>query len=126
MTEQEKWEREKFYQTVILSLETVPNPGYWGNSLDILKEVLPLYAEAESSIEQMVRILLLGEMDSPMNEKVMEFFPTENDIQETKNLYKTLEKVNSDTEWDEIMEDLGWHCYQMLEVIADEELWWLT
>ena len=100
MTEQEKWEREKFYQTVILSLETVPNPGYWGNSLDILKEVLPLYAEAGSSIEQMVRILLLGEMDSPMNEKVMEFFPTENDIQETKNLYKTLEKVNSDTEWD--------------------------
>lgn len=128
MTEREKREREEFYQTVILSLDEIPSLHLtlsWMRQRDILQELLPMRADAGSIAELLVRALLLGTLDRPIyedseeNEQVLEYAANP---KETQRLYQAVNTSQTDKEWTEAMQDLGWHCLEILDAIWTENL----
>lgn len=131
MTGQEKRERETFYTTVILALKETPEvTGSLFNSRDQLLEILPLYADAGSLIEMMVRAMLLGaDPEGPLyenteeNREFLELWKADKETaRETETLYNALKNAETSSEIDEAMREFGWHCLQILEAIPDEGL----
>ena len=131
MTGQEKRERETFYTTVILAMEETPEvTGNLFNSRDQLLEILPLYADAGSLIEMMVRAMLLGaDPEAPLyenteeNREFLELWKADEETtRKTETLYSALENAGTSDERDEAMQKFGWHCLQILEAIPDEGL----
>lgn len=129
MTEQEKREREEFYKTVMLSLGVMAQS--WDNTVDLtslfaLQEILPDYADAGSKEEKLVRGILLGETDEPVDEETADLmFLGAADAEETKKLYEAVKNAQTEEEWDSRIWELGWHCLEWLDVIWREDLLFL-
>lgn len=127
MTEREKREREEFYQTVILSLGEIPSQYLTMSRMrdrDILQEILPMYADAGSIVEKLVRALLLAKPeqiyeDSEENEELLEFATNP---EETQRLYQAVKNAQTDEQWSNGMQELGWHCLETLDAIWTENL----
>ena len=125
MTQQEKREREEFYETVMAAVGIMASD--WGGDSCLnpfaVQEVLPMYADAGSWEERLVRGILLGETDEPLDEETAErLYVGAADAEETKKLYKAIQNMKDDEDWEEKMWDFGWHCLEWLDVIWMEHL----
>ena len=116
MTGREKREREAFYKTIMLSLSEVDGES-------VLLDVLPMAAEAGSQPETLVRGMLMGETDKMVSEEEADrMYLGYADKKEAESLYKATEDAQTDAEWTQAMQALGWFCQDALSPILSESL----
>ena len=106
------------YETALLSMNELPAQElslHQARLLEILQELLPDSWQPGSRETQVVCALLTGQGEESAAAYAL-------DPEETESLFLAVENAQTEGEWSRAMEDLGWHCLEVLEPVWTEGL----
>ena len=109
-------DEKKLYELALLSLDELPTQELSPEEtrrLDILRELLPMDYREGSRETSVVCSLLTGTGEAA--EYAL-------DPEETNLLMQAVESSQTESDWTERMQDLGWHCLEALTPIWTEDL----
>lgn len=109
---------KELYEAAMLSLSELPSQHLSlteAQLLDVLQELLPQQYPEGSKEASVVLALLTGEGSPQAAEYAL-------NPKETSRLFKAMQDAQTEGEWTQRAEALGWHCLEALDPIRTEEL----